>query len=219
VTLERGFRRILIVVSAALLGLGSICLLLLAAAWGWSSHLDRAMAARVADEGCPPQVAMCGGHAYDGGVKGSPVVTRLSQSRWRVAVPKQGSTSFYVVNTRRDLTDSQMVTIADNRPASVDFMASRWQALPEVEVVDCLWATHEIGEQNRAAVSSRFVTWWMDRPFVWVVLWPVAMWMPLDATLALATITSPLILASAATALLWAMFYVLRWIARGFTGG
>ena len=200
-TIERGFRRILVVVSTVLLGAGLVCLVALAAASAWSFHLDRQMTARIAAEGCPTEIAKRGGYAYEGGIRGSPVVTRLSQSRWRVAIPKRGSTYFYVVNTRRGLTDAQMIEFAETRFGSKDLMAPRWEALPRVDIVDCLWATHEIGEQNRMATSSRFIDWWMERPFVWVVVWPAAIFTALDVTLVAAIIASPAILAAALTAL------------------
>src|SRR5437016_667541 len=100
--LERGFRRILLVLSIVLLALGVACLSALAAASAWSAHLDRQMAVRVTAEGCPPEIAMRRGFEYDGGIKVSPVVSRLSGSRWRIAIPKHSHTYFYVLRTSRE---------------------------------------------------------------------------------------------------------------------
>ena len=206
-TLERGFRRILIVISGVLLGSGLVCFVLLAAASGWSSHLDRRMAARIAENGCPQEMGMRRGYEYDGGVKLSPVVTRLSQSRWRVAIPKHGHTYFYVLNTLRELTDAQMIRIADEE-----------LALPGVEIVDCLLATMEISRQNQADISNRFIFWWIKRPFVWVMLWPVHTF-NLDSLFLPAIISSPLILAAFFTVLVWGLFSIMRWLVRGFANG
>jgi hypothetical protein len=217
-TLERGFRRILIVISTVLLGSGLVCFVLLAAAWGWSSHLDRRMAARLAKDGCPQEMAMRSGYEYDGGVKLSPVVTRLSQSRWRVAIPKHGHTYFYVLNTLRELTDAQMIRIADEELGHRDFMTPQWQALPGVEIVNCLLATMDISRQNQAGISSRFISWWIERPFVSITLWPVVTF-NLDFLFLPAVIASPLMLAAFCTVLAWALFSVVRWIVRGFADG
>ena len=189
-----------VVVSGVVLTAGATCFVALAAATAWSPYLDRQMTARVTAEGCPPEVAM-GGLTHNRGTSVGPIVTRLSQFRWRVAIPKRDSTSFYVVNTPRELTDSQMIELAGSRVGSTDFMAPRWAAMPRVEIVDCLWTAHEIGQQNRTAISSRFVDWWMGRSFVWVVRWPVAMLTPPELTIVPAIIASPILLAAALTAL------------------
>jgi len=38
--------------------------------------------------------------------------------------------AFYVVNTRREFTQAQLIHITDNGMGRVDFMEARWQALP-----------------------------------------------------------------------------------------
>ncbi len=206
-TLERGLRRTLLVLSMILLASGVTSLSALAAAAAWSARLDRQMAARVAAEGCPPEIGMGRGFEYDGGIKTSPVVSRLSGPRWRIAIPKHGHTYFYVLRTSRELTDAQMVRIADDG-----------KALPGVEVLDCLLTTMDFSRQNQASSANRLILWWIERPFMWVLLWPFVTFTSLEAAFVSAVIVSPLVIAVGLTALTWGLFYVVRWVARGFSG-
>jgi len=75
--------------------------------------------------------------------------------------------AFYVVNTRREFTQAQLIHITDNGMGRVDFMEARWQALPGAKSLiarDC--------EHDHMALSSRFIDWWMERPLIWLVIWP-----------------------------------------------
>jgi hypothetical protein len=215
-TLERGFRRIVNVLSLTVLGCGVLFLLLLAGAGAGQLRLDKQREAQLVAEGCPAD-SQTGSHAPAG------AVLDVGLNRWRVTLAERDYTSTLVVTAQRRLTHAEVFEAVQAAPGGSWVGLSRKYPVPGIEVVDCILESLEISRSQESAPSSRLINWWMNQPvlflpMVWVLLLPKSVtsqpW--LIVTIAL---LSGLALTGAVAALPWGTFYLIRWIAHGFTDG
>jgi hypothetical protein len=205
---ERGFRRIVFVISTALLIGGLIFTVLLTAAIVWTLRLDSQREASMAAEGCPPETEKPPSQL---------VVKSLAPGRWRVTFPEKDYTDTYIVITTRELSPDQVVRVAQAPPKEADSIGRRHPA-PDIEVIICILENLTLSRANDDAPSNRLISWWTAQPAVllsmaWIffarlekytwLLWP-AMLIP------------ALVMTAVAAAIPWGVFYLIRWIARGF---
>ena len=207
--LERGFRRIVVVVSIALLSAGLLFTTLLTVAIMWALHLDARREASMVAEGCPPD-----------NEKLPPELTvrSLGSGRWRVTFPEKGYTDTYIVITARDLSPNEVIKAAQAPPRETDLTFGRRHPAPEIEVINCILENLSLSRANQDDPSNRLISWWMGQPAVllsmaWIFLtrlqkytWPLWPAMLIPA----------LVLTTVAAAIPWGVFYLIRWIARGF---
>jgi hypothetical protein len=219
-TIEGGSRRIATLLSLTALSSGVLFTVLLAAASAWSLHLERQERARLEAEGCPltPE---------DERRAVLPAVEVAEPNRWRVILGERPPTAgrwpyragAYVIIAGRQLTEVEVLEAArasDRDRGSTDL--ARWHPSPGVEVIDCVMESVEISRARYAtAVSSPLIDCWTAQGAglylrSWMNVVPLARWVFVAGTL-----ISALMLTAIAAGLPWGVFYLVRWIARGFT--
>jgi hypothetical protein len=211
-TLERGFRRMVLGSSLTALACGLAFSIVLAVACFGAFRLEWKRQAMLAAEGCPSD--------------NEPLVTEvtskaLGNRRWRVSIPRGQYTYDSVVIAERDLSPDEVLKAAQSVPSAAELGRGRRRPMPAIEVVDCIMESKEIAAAQAEALSNRVIGWWMKRPgVVWSMTWLAVPglgdrhpWLVVPAI-----VISPLILWGAVAAIPWALFYPIRWIARGFSG-
>jgi hypothetical protein len=216
VTLERGFLRTVKVLSLTILGCGVLFLLLLAGAGAGQLRLDKQREALLVAEGCPADTEATR-------TSSSIVVTAIGPKRWRVMSPQSGYTSISVVNAQRELTQQEILQAIQRVVAWTGSLERQRDPATGIEVVDCILESLAISRTQESALSNRLINWWISQPVLflpmaWVLLLPKSVtsqpWLIVSIAL-----LSGLALTSAAAALPWGTFYLIRWIAHGFTDG
>lgn len=207
--LEDGFRRITMVISIAALSVGLALTAILTTAIVWLVHLERQREATLIADGCPI-------------AKEQPLaevtIKSLGSGRWQVKIPESSFTSSYVVSARQTLSSDEIIKAVKALPSESEIGKGRRHPKPNIEVIDCAFEDMEIAAERNNALSNRLVDWWMTRPgvgwtMVWVFLPPFERytWLFWPGLLIPAVL-----LTSAAAGIPWALFYLIRWIARGF---
>ena len=209
--IERGFRRIVTVFSIAALCLGLAFTALLVGAWAWTNHIEKQTGATLVAEGCvfanrePPAELR---------------LEPLGARRWRVTIPERGYTAVYVVKADRELSAEEVMGSVRAVPRDFEAGLGRRHPTPGIEVVNCLFLSEAMYAVDRAEPSMRLFLWWLERSGV---LWAMA-WLSVPGfafqhewLLVPATLIPALLCTGAVAAIPWGLFYLVRWIAQGFT--
>lgn len=136
-----------------------------------------------------------------------------------VQVPQHISISTYVVSTERDLTEIEIVRAAQGTDLASPLATQ--SPKPGIEVLDCGQMYLNLWEAEKASFPNRLVEWWFKQPlglFSMVSLMVLFGSGTPDWLLVAAMTISPLLAALVAAAVPWGVFYLLRWIVRGFAG-
>jgi hypothetical protein len=206
VSLERGFRRITLLVSVGILVIGLSFTLVLLGGWWWALHLDRQREETLISEGCPA----------DGEKTLTVTVQSVGPGRWRVNTPETGS---HVVKATRDLGHDELVYLATAPSVIEEHRLGRSHPATNVEVVACSLESHRISIANEQALGNRVISWWMERPGVVYAMLPIVTFGPNGGwTLLAAMLFAALALTVFLASIPWGLFHLARWIARGFGG-
>jgi len=210
--LERGFRRITTVVSLAVIGCGAVLSILLIwasiSAWDLNKERERTLIS----EGCQPEEQKETTKMVQ--------VIPLDSQRWRVTIPENDYTTTLVVRSQEKLSLTEVVRFAQAPPSEYDKDnpdLARKHPIPGIEVIDCTLEEMNISRgQRETALSSRLLYWWIGHPlFLYSSGWIISI-LHFNWVFAAVTILSPIILSFFVAALLWMVFYLIRWIASGF---